>query len=253
MAGKTEYYINQEKALLATGRAAGILDSSTSKGRAREQIISDFLRTHLPKRVTVERGEVIDRTRRSSGEVEVILVDHESSVLCVGGESVVPVEAAVGLIEVKSSLSGSNLVDAMRKIARSKALTRTQHHGLYRTDSSHAVKIPIPPQSTNGYIVAYDGPSWEHIGARLNENSEWYRHDYMTYGPEVICILTKGFAYKNDLHLFSPSPGLEHLDVVHIQNMPGLEVIIYHIEEYLHRYGALTYELGPYYSGAVNS
>ena len=95
--------------------------------------------------------------------------------------------------------------------------------------------------------MAYDGPSWEYLGKRLNENPGWYHDDYMTYGPEMICILTKGFAYKNDLHLFYPSPGLEHLDIVHIQNMPGLKEIVYHVEECLHRYGALTYELGSYH------
>ena len=108
-------------------------------------------------------------------------------------------------------------------------------------------KLPLPPQRTNGYVIAYDGPSWEYVGKRLNENAEWYHHDYMTYGPEMICILTKGFVYKNDLHVFYPSPGLEHLDVVHVQNMPGLKEIVYQIEECLHRYGALTYELGRYH------
>lgn len=218
----------------------------------REEIISDFLRAHLPKRVTVERGEIIDSNRRGSGEVDVILVDHESSSLRVGGEPLVPVEAAVGLIEIKSSLFGSNLDDAIRKITRAKILVRTEHHGFYRTSSDRIPKITLPPQRTNGYVVAYDGPSWEYVGRRLNENTEWYHDDYMTYGPEMICILTKGFAYKNDLHVFYPSRGLDQLDAVHIQNRPGLKEIVYQIEECLHRYGALTYELGPYHQREPN-
>jgi len=143
MADLTEYYTNHENALLASGKAARVLESTTSKGRAREQIISDFLQAHLPKRVAVERGEIIDSNRRSSGEVEVILVDHESSALRVGGESVVPVEAAVGLIEIKSNLSGSNLDDAIRKITRAKTLIRTKHHSFYRTGSDRVPNVPV--------------------------------------------------------------------------------------------------------------
>jgi hypothetical protein len=74
MANIQDYFNNQEQALLSAAKAAGILQSSTSKGRARERIVTDFLNANLPARVRAERGEVIDTGGRTSGETDVILV-----------------------------------------------------------------------------------------------------------------------------------------------------------------------------------
>jgi hypothetical protein len=241
-----QHYEDTEQALIAEGQRAGVLTSSTSIGRAREIVINGFLSDHLPKRVAVERGELIDSHDRSSGELDTILVDHDSMAWRIGGESLVPVEATPGVLEVKSSLSGKNLEDALRKVARVKSLTRVSSGGFYDS-GAEGILVPVPPPHTNGYIIAFDGPSWEHIGEQLVAHPEWYEDDFLTYGPELICILGKGFAHKNDNHILGVPEGTSAL-VTH-RPVPGLEALTLHIQETLRRYGTLSYQLTLYFGG----
>ena len=150
---------------------------------------------------------------------------------------------------MKSSLSGQNLEDAIRKVALAKTLIRTQHHGFYR--GSHGdERIPIPPRQTNGYIVGYEGPSISHILNTLLGNPGWYAGNFMSSGPEIICILTKGFIYKNDFHFFNPELANRDWIMVGAENKPGMQHIIHNIQETVQRYGGLTYELGAYHGSA---
>jgi hypothetical protein len=199
--------------------------------------------------VRAERGEVIDTGGRTSGETDVILVDHESNAFRLGGESVVPVEAAVAIVEVKSSLTGKNLEEAIRKMALAKTLSRTQHHGFYRGGHGDE-RIPIPPRQTNGYIIGYEGPSISHILNTLLQNPDWYASNFMSNGPEIICILTKGFVYKNDFHFFDPELTNRDWIMVGVENRPGMQHIIHNVQETLQCYGGLTYELGAYHGNA---
>jgi hypothetical protein len=246
MTDRLAYFRELETALAARARAAGILSSSTSVGRAREILVSEFLTAHLPTRITVERGELGDAEGQRSGEIEVILVDHESGALRIGGESFVPVEAAAGALEVKTTLAGRELESAIKKVARLKTLSRTQHHGLYRTHDEGGYRIEVPPRQTNAYIVAYDAPSWQHVLTKIRENPDWYENDFMRFGPEVICVVGRGFSYKNDNHIFSMPSGGESWSIVRQEHRPGLEAILGHLQETLGRYGGLTYELTAY-------
>lgn len=242
----SRHYEDLEQSLLAQGRAAGVLTSSTSIGRARELIVNDFLRPHLPQRLSVVRGELIDSKGDSSGELDTMLRDNQSLAWGVGGESLLPVEAAVGVIEVKSSLDGDNLQDAIRKIARAKRLERLPHHGFYvPTDDAH---VEIPPRRTRGYVVAFAGPNWENVATRLRENLEWVDQDYLTLGPEVLLILGRGLIYKNDNEIFQVPPDARDNFAQGLHDRPGVEAIAMHITETVRRYGQITYDLTGYMS-----
>lgn len=240
-----EYFKNQEESLYNKAKAAGIFDSSTSKGSSREGIIKEFLVEVLPNRISIECGEVIDSYDRSSGEIDIILVDRESNAYRVGGRSLVPVEASVGIIEVKSNLSG-HLEEAVLKICRAKQLIRVKPLGFILDNSKIKPKIDIPPKRTNGYIFAYDGPKWDTIANKLKINSNWYNNDYMNYGPDIICILKKGFLYKNDFHYLKTEPDYRHLENFWVDDEPGIRRIIFHVQETINRYGKLSYEIGAY-------
>ena len=100
--GRSDYFLEIEQALLAYGRAAGVLSSTVGLGRAREKLVSDGLRPHLPGRISIERGEMVDGQGKRSGEVDTVLVDTHRACIQVGAESLVPVEAAIAAIEVKT-------------------------------------------------------------------------------------------------------------------------------------------------------
>lgn len=243
--GRSDYFLEVEQALLAYGRAAGVLSSTVGLGRAREKLISDGLSPHLPGRISIERGEMVDGQGKRSGEVDTVLVDTHRGRIQVGAESLVPVEAATAAIEVKTDLSGDNLKNAVEKIAQIKRLIRTQHHGFYRTsDDVRSPRTPIPPSRAFGVVLAFRAPSWENIYQRMAANPQWYDHDPMVFGPDRIVILGRGVAIKNDQTLIHGESGTENLVYIKNERLSGLEVLTTDVQELLDRYGGLTYD--PY-------
>jgi hypothetical protein len=241
--GSADYFREIEQALLAHGRAAGVFSSTTGLGRAREKLVGEGLRPHLPRRVAIERGELIDSVGQRTGEIDTVLVDTHRARIQVGGESLVPVEAATATIEVKSNLSGGNLEDAIRKIARVKRLTRVAHHGFYRTgDSSPPPRTPVPPTQVLGIIIAFRSPSWTTIFEKLAANPDWYGGDPMASGPDRIVVLGRGLAIKNDFTMLHGDPGTENLVYLKNEEVSGLQNVVADVQALLDRYGGLTYD-----------
>jgi hypothetical protein len=237
-----DYYRAIEQALLAKGEAAGVLSSPTGLGRARESLVDEGLRPHLPGRVAIERGELVDSTGRRSGEADMILVDTHRGRIQIGGESLVPVEASTATLEVKTDLGGHNLEDAVRKIARIKRLTRGPHHGIYSSSSALPnPRTPVPPTQTLCGIVGFRAPSWKTVLGKLGENPEWHDRDIMAVGPDRIVILGEGVAAKNDFTLLHGNPGTENRAFLKESGLSGLRVLVNDVQELLDRYGNLTY------------
>jgi hypothetical protein len=236
----SEYFRTLEEEGLLKARRAGIFKATTTIGRAREIFAADLLRDHLPRRVSIGRGEVIDSRGNNAGELDGLLLDNHRPNFRIGGELYVPAESAIGVIDVKTSLAGRNLTDALGKIARLKSLQRTNHHGFYRT--SGVERVPVPPRSPAGFIVAFQGPERTELLERLfNEADEQVRNDYLQYGPEVLAVLGKGAVIKNDGIVFSFDPALAHLEAATTQ-VSSLQLIIEYVQELLNRFGDLTYE-----------
>lgn len=236
-----EFFRNLERALMAQANAAGVLTSSTGKGSAREQLLGDTLATCLPARLQVERGEVVDRNGFTTGETDLVLVDSNRGSRVIGGESVIPIEAAIAVVEVKSSLRGSELESAVEKIARVKALTRGPHTGLYNFSDATEPRITVPPTRTLGVIFGYTGPKQSTILKRLGDNPSWYDGDFMEFGPDVIAVAGQGVLMKNDFHIFVPPPGAENEAMLSDAELPAIQVIVQYAESLLDRYGDLTY------------
>ena len=186
-----KFFMNLERALMAQADAAGVLSSSTGKGSAREQLLGDTLDSCLPNRLQVERGEVVDGNGLTTGETDLVLVDSNRGSRVIGGESVIPVEAAIAVVEVKSSLRGGELESAVKKIARVKALTRGPHTGIYNFSDATEPRIAVPPTKTLGVIFGYTAPKGTTILKRLGDNPSWYDRDFMEFGPDVIAVPRK--------------------------------------------------------------
>lgn len=243
----TPYFQHLEHALKAQAAASGLLSSTTGRGRAREHLLATFFQNHVPPRLLVARGEIVDSHGLSSGETDLIFADTHSPAFGVAGEAVIPVEAAVGACEVKSSLAGENLKDAVEKITRIKRLTRVEGLGFLRRSGSRIPRIPIPPKQSAGYVIAFEGPSLDTIIENLKNNPAWFDHDVMNYGPDVICMLEAGMIVKNDFHIFEGPPTLGSSDYFILKDAVGLQKLLGHVNTLLARYGQLTYEVIQYY------
>lgn len=98
---------------------------SGSKGTARENILRNFLAEgRLPTKYAIGAGEVVGRTNDTSKQCDLVVYDRLNGVTLLYDEStqVYPIDCVYGIIEVKSTLSKSELIDALEKIKTLKAM-----------------------------------------------------------------------------------------------------------------------------------
>ena len=96
------------------------------KGAEVEDILKQFLNEHLPQRFRAGSGIVLDTENSPSRQQDVIVYDALSSPLYryAPKTQIIPMDAVVSVIEVKSSLTKAELEDASQKIASCKRLKK---------------------------------------------------------------------------------------------------------------------------------
>ncbi|MFH5069850.1 DUF6602 domain-containing protein [Enterobacter cloacae complex sp. 2024EL-00215] len=174
---------------LAKFNESGFIHHSGDKGENREEFLIDFLKTHLPKRYGVTKGEVITKEGLRSHAIDIIIYDAlNCPVLYAGKTSILPVEGVYGIIEVKSSLSKNEFDDAAGKITSFKKLA-PRDLGLITTReyiTLHRASRPF------GIVFGFNlsGNSLD----SLTEN--WKAHSAAVYDVNyfcnLICVLGKG-------------------------------------------------------------
>jgi hypothetical protein len=118
-----ELFSSIETTMLARFKESGFINHSGDKGENREEFLMDFLKTHLPKRYGVTKGEVITKNGNRSHAIDIIIYDTVNCpILYAGKTSILPIEGVYGIIEVKSSLSKAEFCDAAKKISSFKNL-----------------------------------------------------------------------------------------------------------------------------------
>lgn len=121
-----ESFVKQTTERLAV---AALLEHPGEVGRAREEALRDHLRSFLPHAIGVSTGFVIDAHHNRSRQIDVILhfADYHA-VFNVNGIPLVPVEAAIAVIEVKSAVRDhKTLHSCYDNLASAKALDRSNH------------------------------------------------------------------------------------------------------------------------------
>ncbi|MGA2956391.1 MAG: DUF6602 domain-containing protein [Thermodesulfobacteriota bacterium] len=118
-----EFFERVEETLLARFRESGFVAHAGDKGENREEILREFLEKHLPRKYGVLKGEIITRSGDHTHSADIIIFDAlNAPVLYRGKTAVLPIESVYGIIEVKSSLSKTELLDATGKIEAFKKL-----------------------------------------------------------------------------------------------------------------------------------
>ncbi|OHX38467.1 hypothetical protein BJL95_09220 [Methylomonas sp. LWB] len=97
-----------------------------SAGENREDLVRAFLTEHLPKRFGVESGMVISHEGRFSNQADLVVVDalNNSPLYGTSRNQLWPVEAVYSLLEIKTTLSPTELKDSIAKGRRFKTLQR---------------------------------------------------------------------------------------------------------------------------------
>ena len=113
-----------EKELWLGLERTGAFAHAGTKGSEREEALAQFLREHLPTRFGVASGEAFDAKRGRSGQLDVVIYDQfQVAPLPAGTKSVLlPAEALLAVIEVKTLLKRSELTKCFRSVKKLAAL-----------------------------------------------------------------------------------------------------------------------------------
>lgn len=95
-------------------------------GDRREDLVTNFLEHHLPKRFGVRRGFAISSDGWASKQADVLVVDQDNNAPLhpASSHELWPVEAVYALVEVKTRLPPRELKDAVDKCRHFKRLCR---------------------------------------------------------------------------------------------------------------------------------
>jgi hypothetical protein len=117
------FQANEVRLAAELARARATMDHATSKGDILEAAARSFLRAHLPSRLNVGQGEVIDLRGERSRQVDVIITDEDHPFVFPPAEPGVHlVEGVAAGGEIKAALTTSNLDDIILKGLKFKRL-----------------------------------------------------------------------------------------------------------------------------------
>lgn len=181
-----------EDTLLSQFREAGFVTHSGDRGENREELLSSFLETHLPRRYGILKGEIITQDGDKSHSADIIIYDAlNAPVLYRGRTAVVPIESVYGIIEVKSSLSKHELLDATAKI---ESFKRLAPRGLSLIQTRDQVTLHRPTRPF-GIVVGYQlvDNSLHSLHDNLQEDCDRvYNVDHFT---NIVAVLGVGLLY----------------------------------------------------------
>ena len=143
-----------ENSLIAISKVPANSGHSLHKGTPREAFIKEFLEAHLPQNIVIGSGEIIDSNSRPGiqrNQFDIVLYKKSFPKLDFGGGvSGFLVESVIATVEVKSTLTESDLEQSIKAAVNAKTLTPS----ITRSFSTGY----IPPKILN-YVIAYDGPA----------------------------------------------------------------------------------------------
>jgi hypothetical protein len=144
--------------------AASSITHDGKFGEVTEKHIISILRQYLPHRYSVDSAIVIDRTGRTSDQIDVVIYDKQytPTILDQHDHRYVPAEAVYAIFEVKPSIDIRRLKYAAKKAASVRRLMRTSvtfrtATGLGRNRRTYIIAGIIAPRCSwsNGFGKAF--------------------------------------------------------------------------------------------------
>ncbi|HFK1531041.1 TPA: DUF6602 domain-containing protein [Bacillus cereus] len=101
------------------------MTSPLERGKISEELISEFLRRHLPGKYAVSNGRAIAVSGEISRELDIVIYDQNSCpALYFSNHQIFPSESVCSVIEIKNSLNKSNLKHCIEHIRSIRALPK---------------------------------------------------------------------------------------------------------------------------------
>jgi hypothetical protein len=205
--------ISRIKKALEDSNVATNYDNQVLKGRAREIFISDLLVPFLDKSFGVCSGIIIDSKNKHSKQIDIIVYDTKivQPIMLTSGEGVIPYEAVLGTIEVKSRLDNTELKKSVHNARSIKFLKFDRFEILKPICKACIDKTDVEPnlQSPVCFVFAFSSSlSKGSESLRLNNcvrkiNNESGKE--VTLPISALCVADKCFTYCTNMNSKPPT------------------------------------------------
>lgn len=112
------YFGDLEERIAAEAKMAGFSKHNSDKGSNREQILINILNDHLPDSLqAISGGTIFNLDGETSGQIDIIIKNETFPLFGALAKPMVPIEAVVGAIEVKSTLNTTELEKSIDLLA----------------------------------------------------------------------------------------------------------------------------------------
>ena len=198
----------KEDSLVSISKIPSNSGHTLHKGTPREAFIKEFLESHLPENVAIGTGEIIDSNsapNENRNQYDIIIYKKNFPKLDFGGGiNGFLIESVIATIEVKSTLSESDLEQSIIAAQNAKKLEK---------NTTKSFNTGYIPPSVLNFVIAYDGPenmetvyNWL---PKIHKKHNIKIEDLPIKGEEriripsktidAIFVLKKGFIYFDNL------------------------------------------------------
>jgi len=165
--------------LLAQLKESKQVTHASTKGTLRERYLIDFLQNILPQNYTVTGGFICDVMGSITPQIDLILSDTSTipSIAFTGEVSLIPIEAAIGIVEVKSTLKEEDY----NQLKKQSAAIR----------SMQPIAEFSPEQASFGirmFVFAYE------TELSIDSIKDWFKQVQELFG---VCIIGRTFIYRS--------------------------------------------------------
>jgi len=175
-----KYFDNTANILLAEYNRSKIQNASSNIGKNREYFCTNFLSKVLQPKLYIKSGEIWDSKNNKTGQLDIVILRDDAPSLEIGSDNTYLAEGVFGVIEVKSNLSKTKLIEAGNTLSRVAKLNVSKGASICFGDSmNRPLRI----------IFAYEGATWDTIVSEIEKNS--WKEIF-----DLICILNKGVMIK---------------------------------------------------------
>ncbi len=151
-----DFFYKKTEALLALYNLSGEQKSSINIGDNREIFLNKFLKGSLPKKLSIEKGEICDKKGDKTEQLDSIIIRDDCPALDFEGKNVYLAEGVFTVIEIKSNLDSTQLKRAGKTLERVKNL-----------ETKDRAVITIGPRLNRPLrlVFSYKGAKWDTLRA----------------------------------------------------------------------------------------
>lgn len=222
-------------------------------GMYRERIVAELLGPLLPKRLSIGTGFIVTKNNNISTQCDLIIYDNTTTPVFENyDQRFFPVESVVGVVEVKSKMSKSQVSDALIKLTEIKKLKDESQNKLYiYKDKGDNVEFNTKT-NTRDQIATF--LVCEEFDFDINDLDVFFKNIYhgidkSLYHNMILCINGGCYLYKdyNNVNIYSCYFKYDEEEFNNCLILPNLVNNKYHIKFFMYYFYQLISSISVMY------